>query len=263
MSRGSSALVWVKGATRLRLILSNNSYWQKRDHLERLWVVLALILERWACGDEEGGFCPILSRLLEKQVGRDFAVPGLRLLVEIGFLECDGIFCPRKKALGYRFTPAIATLEAEQCRLSDHLADKQVRFRQARTSAAVDFHPAHAILWNHLRALTIHPLARREFPIVGVGGENQLRRDAWTMSIDYVDHGRWYFSDDPKSGRVFNNVTSLPKSVRRYILLGGQPCVEIDIRNSQPFFSPDCIPIAARRKCGLRMWCAVASSTRH
>lgn len=231
---GVGMWVWVKGPRVLRSRL--DSYWLEPAHFERICAVAQVILERHACGDEQNGFCPISSLVLEKQIGREFAAPALHRLQKIDYLECDRAFCPGKKALGYRFAPDIAALEAERFQISEALAERISRWKAQKSRDAVGRNPAHRVLWRNLQKLTLHPLSTGVIPPPCDADRGQLRRDAWRLSADYVNRHHWFFACDPKSGRVFNNFTSLPKALRGYALLDGQPCAEIDIRNSQPFF---------------------------
>ena len=226
--------VWVKGGDRLKGRLTG--MWVRQGQIERLWIVLHVVLERHACGDQQNGFSPISTTILAKMIGRDFACAALAKLREIGFLDCDGTYCPKRKAKGYRFTPEIAALEAQWHPLSDALSSRISRWQEDRSMFAVNAHPSHRILWDSLQTLSLHPLAKGKMPSVAGGTESQLKRDAWQQSAHAVESRRWHFSYDPKSGRVFNNLTSLPKVMRSYALLNDQPCAEIDIRNSQPFF---------------------------
>ena len=210
--------------------------WLRQSHLERLWAVLHVVLERQACGDQQNGFSPISTTILAEMIGRDFACRSLAKLREIRFLDCDGIYCPKRKAKGYRFTPEIVGLEAQWHPLSDALSSRISRWQEDRSMFAVNAHPSHRILWDSLQTLTLHPLVKDKMPPAGCGTESQQKRDAWQQSAHAVESRRWHFSYDPKSGRVFNNLTSLPKVMRGYAMLNDQPCAEIDIRNSQPFF---------------------------
>jgi hypothetical protein len=226
--------VWVPGASLLSSRVER--YWHDPRRLERLWVILHVVLERQAYGDETYGFSPISCRRLEEFVGRDFACSGLSTLVEARFLETDGRFCPERKCKGYRFTQDIAMLAAEPCLLSDALGARFRSRRAAWSNRAIGDNLAHQLLWHHLQTLTLHPSAKGSLPLPGVDIESRLKRSAWFLSLDYVNRRHWYFCNDPKTGRVFNNFTNMPKVLRGYALLDGQPCAEIDIRNSQPFF---------------------------
>ena len=232
--------VWVKSPE--KMISRLDGIWRRPRHIERLWVIMDLILERIAAGDQQKGFCPISTKSLSKMIGRDFACISLKKLVEIGFIECDGKYFSGKKAKGYRFTPETAAIEAVPRQLSAALTRRIARWRSRRSTISIEHNPQRKTLWEHLQRLTLHPLARRKIPPAGKQSKFQLKQDAWRRSANAVDCRRWYFTHDPKSGRVFNNVTSLPKSMRGYLLLDGQACSEIDIRNSQPLFMAGLYP---------------------
>lgn len=56
----------------------------------------------------------------------------------------------------------------------------------------------------------------------------------WDMSIQMLMDKDYRFATDPKTGRFFSNVTNLPKFLRRFLSLDGEPLWEIDIRCCQP-----------------------------
>lgn len=58
----------------------------------------------------------------------------------------------------------------------------------------------------------------------------------WEMNILKIYHKDWDKSMSTQSGRIFNNITSLPRQLRSCLYLNdGEVLTEIDIANSQPF----------------------------
>jgi hypothetical protein len=64
--------------------------------------------------------------------------------------------------------------------------------------------------------------------------ESVYEEDYYFRSVEFIRKRDWNFSFDEKTGRVFNNITNFPSILRPYILLDGQPIVEIDVANCQP-----------------------------
>jgi hypothetical protein len=238
-------LVWVKGGS--LLLNSVGPYWKVPSHLERLWYILHLLLETWKRGPSRDGFSPLNRRLLDEQIGQDFVSGALEELRRIGFIERDDDFVPGSKSYGYRFTKEIEGLEAEPRRLSPNFTAKLRRWHRKRIAECLAASPPRKILWKNLHHLSLHPSCDSQLP-PNLGEENQIQRDYWRMAIDSVNRARWRISRDKRTGRVFNNFTSLPKAIRHRALLAGQPCTEIDIRNSQPFFLAGLYPDECEEK---------------
>jgi hypothetical protein len=59
--------------------------------------------------------------------------------------------------------------------------------------------------------------------------------DYYTMCVTFIDELQHFFLEvDPITGRVFTNLTSLPRELRPYLRYEGKSLVEIDISNAQP-----------------------------
>lgn len=69
--------------------------------------------------------------------------------------------------------------------------------------------------------------------------EDQKKRNVirnWEMNIIKIYNKDWDKSMSTQSGRIFNNITSLPRELRNCLHLSdGEVLTEIDIANSQPF----------------------------
>lgn len=69
--------------------------------------------------------------------------------------------------------------------------------------------------------------------------EDQKKRNiirSWEMNILKIYNKDWDKSMSTQSGRIFNNITSLPRELRSCLYLSdGEVLTEIDIANSQPF----------------------------
>jgi len=55
------------------------------------------------------------------------------------------------------------------------------------------------------------------------------------ISLDKILEREFYFKLDMITGRIFTNITNLRKEFRQFLRYQGEPLVEIDIANSQPF----------------------------
>ena len=65
---------------------------------------------------------------------------------------------------------------------------------------------------------------------------DEAARASIRLSYENLKQGRLEFATDIKTGRVFHNVSNMAKGLRRFLRLGGQPTVEIDLANAQPLF---------------------------
>ncbi|MBE2226867.1 MAG: hypothetical protein IAE93_05980 [Ignavibacteria bacterium] len=70
---------------------------------------------------------------------------------------------------------------------------------------------------------------------------------AYEMSIDKIEQQDFYLVQDPKTGRVFTNITNLPGKLRQFLKINGiGNLIEIDLITSQPFLLNGLIDKALR-----------------
>jgi len=72
--------------------------------------------------------------------------------------------------------------------------------------------------------------------------KNPKRTASWRYAFDSISNRSFWIKKDPKTGRIFSNVTNLPAELRAYLTLRGEPTAELDIANSQPFFASTLYP---------------------
>lgn len=177
-------------------------------------------------------FCNMHSLTLARLVGDRFYRDVVKKLVENGVIEiatrANGkeTYCPRTKdfkgySKSYRVRP----------RYLANLVQTKVKLT-ARAPAAPD--------------LTIQPaLPRVTLSTEGVAAYERIyaqapsawRKECLTESVSGVLQKRWWVSRDDKTGRIFTNVSNMTKLLRPYLQIDSQPTVEIDVRNSQPYFA--------------------------
>lgn len=97
----------------------------------------------------------------------------------------------------------------------------------------VSLHPSYAFIYECLDLLTISPQA-----LLFLSSQNYTPRKYNLRFISYckIMNKDWFFKHDRKTGRIFNNITSLPSELRQFLRLDGRKIAEVDIGTSQPLF---------------------------
>jgi hypothetical protein len=85
---------------------------------------------------------------------------------------------------------------------------------------------------------------------------NPLKRDYHLRSAEWIRTRQWFFAYDKRTGRVFNNITSLPRELRPLLRLDGRPLIEIDVANCQPFLMLSLYPNVPERETFALVVCA-------
>jgi len=73
---------------------------------------------------------------------------------------------------------------------------------------------------------------------IETGKENAIGRKIFTLgAVSRIKAGEIYIKVNKTNFRLDSNVTNLPKELLKHITINGKHLIEIDITNSQPFFS--------------------------
>jgi hypothetical protein len=56
----------------------------------------------------------------------------------------------------------------------------------------------------------------------------------WLWAVRSVHERDWFTVIDPKTGRLYTNLTNMPRNLRRFMRIEGEPMVEVDVACAQP-----------------------------
>lgn len=174
-------------------------------------------------------FVPLKAQYLRKVISERKYTDIRAALLASKVVETDGKYIKGEKCMGYRLGSnwmerkhrklnisskrLISSMEKARIRSESHLTDDQKK------------------MLNLLKTIKIINGAEKLIPLSHSRDQLQANR----TSISLIEDGLWYLIPD-RYGRVHTNITNLSSHLRKALRVSGQPLVEIDIRNSQPFF---------------------------
>ncbi len=164
------------------------------------------------------GFTHLNSTILQTLM-RNYSLY-LRRLVALEVLDCDNICQPNEKSTGFRFTDKYCGGLREV-----ELNDKKLISRIHKRNNQSEKYPALKAWFNEKLKL--------EIPIDQLTKLNQEVRFQKLM----FENRDFFFVVDEKGQRLHTNISNLSKELRPYVTYNGQRLCNIDIVNSQPFFS--------------------------
>jgi hypothetical protein len=95
-----------------------------------------------------------------------------------------------------------------------------------------------------LARVSVSPAGMEDFRQHLSRAKSAFSRAALLENVGAVVRGEfWEPVQDRRTGRIFTPITSLNSWMRPHLLIDGAPTVEIDIRNSQPYFLAALYPI--------------------
>lgn len=206
-------------------------------HIPKLVYMLTIVYRgRWDKRRDRHDFVPVNAKALRDVLGRRFAKPQSSLMVELGILETDRHYRVADKtrgitgkSVGYRFREPYRSAKFKEVKDIhwSHVSSKLAPELRIKPETA-----AQEFLFENLKRVTMDESVY-DF-LWWFQADSEWQRDYYERSVDFIRGKDWFFTSDANTGRVFNNVTSLPKELRAFLRLDGKCLVEIDVANCQP-----------------------------
>ena len=205
-----------------------HDYWLK--HIDKLYYLMLIIYRgRWGKAHEPDDFIPVNAKRLRQILGTRFARPATELLIEMGIIETNRHYLVGERSRGYRFSEPYRNAKF---RLVKQIPNYRISAILQECMDGDLTLEAHKFLFENQKRVTIDDgvaVFLEQFQ-----AESERQRDYYERSAEDIRDKEWRFASDKKTGRVFNNITSLPKQLRQFLRLDGKPLVEIDVANCQP-----------------------------
>ena len=198
--------------------------------IERVCVILGQIYRRRFIDKriEVDEFVRLHSSILEKLV-RGYAQI-LTWAQEVEIIEIDESYQVDVKSRGYRFTEGYRSYEASQTVfIYDPKLYKKIRARRIDQSSI----EALPKLYEYLTKISLD--GDHAFEILE--GFKGHRRSFNERKVEAILERRFYFNRDKKVVRLHTSVVGLKRELRQALRYDGQELINVDIKNSQPFFS--------------------------
>ncbi|MDY3556160.1 hypothetical protein R5W24_005323 [Gemmata sp. JC717] len=182
------------------------------------------------CGAD--GWVTLQAKYLRNVVGVEHCEALRDALAERGVISVVRSYTVGRKSFEYRIGPRFERSPFRRFLVTDKFLVRRMSRHLGRTLP--DPHdPTEVGLFGWLKRLGIDARAARDFlPGFGAGAE-WLRQKL--LAIDMLAQGDVWFTRD-RYRRVHTNFTNLWSELRRFLSVGGEPIVELDIANSQPLF---------------------------
>lgn len=209
------------------LLARGEKRWIK--HIWKFYYILSVIYRhRWGKTNKWDDFVCLSSRILVKVLGAHHYVKILNLLKELKVIEGDDSYRVGYESKGFRF---LEPYRSAKFKLKKKVEVKRDHNFLVKTKPNC---PEHDYLFNNLKQISFSPEVHEELKKCNFKANEGARRDYYEKTIEFVETGDWFFTYDEKTGRVFNNVTNMPKVFRPHLRLAGRKLVELDVANCQP-----------------------------
>jgi len=235
-------------------LIKNNPPQIKRFHKDKLISIISLIHEKYETLSKirkEMEFAPIRSTIFQNNIAHDYT-KYLDYLEEMGIIERNRCYQAGEYSMGYRLAETYreTKIKSDPDEITYLPLIKKVRQEAYKKSTTI--YPFMDKWFNNNlqidveRALELtemnyeyeleHP--RYEETYSGLKMKNPRNSyNSTVMNIHKIAERQYKLSVDQTVFRYHSNLTNLKENIRTCITYNNQPLVEIDIKNSQPYFS--------------------------
>ncbi len=198
-----------------------------RDNLKEVISIVACHVRK----DEEA--TPLKMTYIKKLVPQGDKY--LSMLIDLGIIERSGYYSPGQSAYKYSFTPEYDSKYTFSPLTNAKLQRRiEEAFNSLRQEAARSVR-GHSEQVKYLRQLTIDPgfmtFINENY------ADNSEGYNRVLASATRIINGDIFYSVDRTSGRFHSNATNCPKGFRPHLRVNGQPLLNIDVKNCQPYLS--------------------------
>jgi len=198
-----------------------------RDYLKEVVSIVACHVRK----DEEAA--PLKVAYIKKLVPQGDKY--LNALIDLGIIERSGYYTPGQVAYRYNFTRDYDSKYTSSLLTNAKLIRRiEGVFADMRKDAARSVRGRSEQV-RFLKQLTIAP----EF-MTFINENYTSDDDAYNRvlaSATRIMNGDIFYTVDSTSGRFHSNVTNCPKGFRPYLRVNGEPLINIDVKNCQPYLS--------------------------
>lgn len=159
----------------------------------------------------------------------------LKALIDLDIIERTGYYIPGQVSYKYSFTPLYDSKYTGSMLTNAKLIRRTEAVHQVFTDHAAKSVRGHSEQVRFLKMLTIDPgymTFINENYTANTDAFNRVLASATRIFNNDIRYKR-----DSTSGRFHSNVTNCPKGFRPYLRVNGEPLVNIDVKNCQPYLS--------------------------
>lgn len=157
-------------------------------------------------------------------------------LIDIGIIKRSGFAKKGESAFKYCFTAEYRSkyisLPMNNAKLRRRIELTRDQFRKEASRSV----RGHSDQVKYLKELTIVDEYENFLKSYYFHHSTEQYNDI-EASVQRIKNGDLFWSIDNTSGRFHSNVTNMAKGLRPYLRIKGEPLVNIDIKNSQPYLS--------------------------
>ena len=215
-------------------IVNYNPKWREKY----LWFLHTIIDEGFKRENDFHGYVNLLSEIVQDYLGSAYYKKIIENLRLSGIVEINPAYSTQKGfaksfRLSDRFSQGVRIESFIGGKANDYI--KKLRKWRLQMVNNIPNDPVYLQLWKNIQELSIDVKGATKYvnDNKAIFTSEELGARLWC--IQNFETGNLHFVVDPKTGRVYNNLTNMPRDLRKFLYRGTEPLIQIDVSNSQPF----------------------------
>lgn len=198
-----------------------------RDYLKEVISIVACHVRK----DEEAA--PLKIKYLKKMVPQGDKY--LTALIDLDIIDRSGYYTPGQVSYKYNFSATYDSKYTTSALTNSKLIRRIEAAHEMFITEAAKSVRGHSEQVKFLRQLSIDPGYMKFITETYTADTEAYNRVM--ASATRIINGDIFYSIDKTSGRFHSNATNCPKGFRPYLRVKGEPLVNIDVKNCQPYLS--------------------------
>lgn len=210
--------------------------YEDKYHEKYCWLIHKIIEEYYNSTHFEG-YVNLQSEILGHFLGEKYYTTIIQHLTDSNIIAVNKAYSPNRFSKSYRLLEKYRERPVISIEFDTPAAKRMVKklndWHRKKREAIPD-HPVYQLLYENLTRVDFDYDRAAHFLEAQRADLSADQYNARKVAIDQLYHKDFFFTVDPKTGRAYNNITSLPRDFRQFLSYEGEPLIHLDIANSQP-----------------------------
>lgn len=211
--------------------------YQRKYHEKYCWFIHTVINEAQERRNHYEGYVNLSSNLIGHFLGEAYYTGIIEVLKSSGIIEENSSYSVGAFSKSYRLLPAYSDRAIEFIPFETSKAQgyirKLIRWQEQKLAAILE-NPIYRCLYENLCNVEFNAIEAGEFLNANRSSLSTEEFDSRKIAIRKLATQNYFFTVDENTGRVYNNITSLPREFRKFLRINEEVLSHLDIRNSQP-----------------------------
>jgi len=200
-----------------------------------------------AHADKATGLATVNARAFCRVAGRRYGHAILNELRALGYIASDGKYVPGVSSKRYRLTARAKALPLGLIDASPSVSRRIREMRDEKNADTLARAPGAKVIFDDLARFSFPGDCELNHVLAELRAERPHAAPYHQFVVDQFTR-RHFFIASSSTGRIFHNLANMPKRIRPFLHVDGEPCAEVDIAACQATLMLSFYPSGCRER---------------